>query len=114
MTLSRIACLILAFTLFPLLAIAGELTTIRILWPADHAQISAGGEHLLAYEVISGPGEHHIHVWVDDKRGPGIHKMKGAYTLPKLSRGEHVITIKTVDKEHRPTGNEQSIRLIAK
>ncbi len=68
----------------------------------------------MAYEVTPGPGEHHIHVWVDDKRGPGIHKMKGTYILPKLSPGEHVITIKTVDKEHSPTGTEKSIRLIAK
>jgi hypothetical protein len=114
MKLSRSVFLIVVLTMAPLFAARGEVAAIKILSPADHAQVNAGEEHRLVYEVTLGPGGHHIHVWVDDKRGPGIHDLKGMYTLPKLSPGEHVITIKMVDKEHSPTGFEKSIRLIAK
>ncbi len=113
MKLLGIPFLIVVLALAPLFVARGEVASIKILSPADHAQVNAGEEHQLAYEVILAPGSHHIHVWVDDKRGPGIHDLKGMYTLPKLSPGEHVITIKMVDKGHSPTGFEKSIRLIA-
>ena len=40
----------------------------------------------------------------DGERSPGIHDLKGTYRLPKLTPGEHVITLKLVDKGHVPTG----------
>jgi len=95
---------------------AGAVTpaSIRILSPADNSELDAGESYPLSYEVIPGTGSDHFHVWVDDKRGPGIHDTKGVYNLPKLSPGEHMITIKLVDKDHVPTGPEMSINVKAK
>jgi hypothetical protein len=91
-----------------------QKASIKILSPANHAQLDAGEEYPLKYEVIPGPGGDHFHVWVDDDRGPGVHDAKGTYMLPKLSPGTHTITIKVVDKGHVPTGPEQSITVTAK
>ncbi len=96
------------------LALAEAPASIKILSPKDHAQLDAGEAYPLEYEVVPGPGGDHFHVWVDGERGPGVHTLKGTYTLPKLSPGEHVITIKVVDKGHVPTGPEQSIHVTAK
>lgn len=87
--------------------------SIRILAPADGAHVDAGEEYPLNYEVSPGKGGDHFHVWVDGKRGPGIHDTAGKYTLPKLAAGEHVIAIRIVDKDHVATGPEKSIRVIA-
>lgn len=107
--------LTMVFTLlFAYSARAEEPASIKILSPADHAEIDAGEEYPLSYEVIPGKGGDHFHVWVDDKRGPGIHQIKGVYTLPKLSPGQHVLTIKVVDKDHVPTGPQKSITVTAK
>jgi hypothetical protein len=88
---------------------SAEMTSIKIVAPGDHTQIEANEEYRLIYEVIPGSAGDHFHVWVDDKRGPGVHDTKGVYMLPKLSSGEHVITIKVVDKGHIPIGSQQSI-----
>jgi hypothetical protein len=88
--------------------------TIKILVPTDGAQVDAGESYSLKYEVALGPGDDHFHVWVDSDRGPGIHDLKGTYALPKLSPGDHVITIKLVDKGHVPTGPEKTIKVHAK
>ena len=87
--------------------------SIRILAPADGAHVDAGEAYPLNYEVTPGKGGDHFHVWVDGKRGPGIHDTAGKYTLPKLSAGEHIIAIRIVDKDHVATGPEKSIRVIA-
>jgi hypothetical protein len=87
--------------------------SIRILSPADGAHLDAGEEYPLDYEVKVGKGGDHFHVWVDGKRGPGIHDTGGKYTLPKLAAGEHIIAIRIVDKDHVATGPEKSIRVIA-
>jgi hypothetical protein len=109
---SRILLLGVALSFVQSLASA-EMTSIKIAAPADNERIEAGEAYQLVYEVIPGPGGDHFHVWVDDKRGPGVHETKGTYTLPKLSPGEHVITIKVVDKGHIPTGPQKSIKLSA-
>jgi hypothetical protein len=95
---------------------AGAVTpaSIKILSPADHSALDADESYPMAYEVIPGTGSDHFHVWVDDNRSKGIHETKGTYNLPKLSPGEHKITIKLVDKDHVPTGPEKSIQVIAK
>jgi len=87
--------------------------SINILSPADGAHLDADEEYPLTYEVTPGKGGDHFHVWVDEKRGPGIHDNKGKYTLPKLTPGEHNIYIKIVDKDHVPTGPKMSIRVFA-
>lgn len=91
-----------------------DAASITITSPSDNAQIDAGEEYPLVYQVIPGPGGDHFHVWVDDNRGPGVHQTKGTYMLPKMSPGAHVITIKVVDKGHVPTGPQKSIHVIAK
>lgn len=87
--------------------------SINILSPSDSARLDAYEEYPLAFEVALGKGGDHFHVWVDDKRGPGIHEKKGTYALPKLTPGEHVISIQVVDKSHVGTGPKKSIRVIA-
>jgi hypothetical protein len=87
---------------------------IKILSPSDGAQLDAGEAYPLQYEVALGPGDDHFHVWVDGDRSPGIHDLKGTYSLPKLSPGDHVITIKLVDKGHVPTGPQKSIKIHVK
>jgi hypothetical protein len=96
------------------MALAKDAASIKILSPASNSQLDAGEEYPLNYEVTPGPGGDHFHVWVDNDRGPGVHDSKGTYTLPKLSPGRHVITIKVVDKGHVPTGPQQSINVTAK
>jgi hypothetical protein len=87
---------------------------IQIVTPADHAQLDAGESYPLEYRVALGPGDDHFHVWVDGERSPGIHDLQGTYRLPKMTAGEHVITLKLVDKGHVPTGPQTSIRVTVK
>jgi hypothetical protein len=82
---------------------------IQILKPADHADLDSDESYPLDYQIVLGPGSDHFHVWVDADRSPGIHDLKGTYMLPKMTPGQHVITIKQVDKGHVPTGPQKSI-----
>jgi hypothetical protein len=93
---------------------AGSAGSLKILSPENGAHLDAGEAYPLQYEVLLGAGDDHFHVWVDADRGPGVHTLKGTYTLPKLTPGEHVITLKLVDKGHVPTGPQTSIRVTAK
>jgi len=92
---------------------AVEGASIAILSPVEGAHVDANEEYPLAYEVALGKGGDHFHVWVDDKRGPGVHDNKGSYTIPKLTPGEHVISLQIVDKGHVGTGPKQSIIVYA-
>lgn len=100
-------------------ALANDTTptasTVKITSPADGSALDANEEYPLEYEVVlRGANDDHFHVWVDGKRGGPVHALKGNYSLPALVPGEHVITIKVVDKGHAPTGPEQSIKVTAK
>jgi len=88
--------------------------SLKILTPADHAQLDADEAYPLEYAVVLGPGDDHFHVWVDGERSPGIHDLKGSYRLPKLAPGPHTITLKLVDKGHVPTGPEKTIQVTSK
>lgn len=109
--------LVLLFLLIPALALsafaagASGKASIRILKPADQAQLDADESYPLDYQVTLGPGDDHFHVWVDNDRSPGIHDLKGTYMLPKMTPGTHVITLKLVDKGHVPTGPQKSIQV---
>jgi hypothetical protein len=94
-------------------AMAAEPASITIVSPKDGAEIDAGESYPLEYAVVPGPGGDHFHVWVDGERGPGVHVMQGKYDLPKLTPGEHTITVKVVDKGHVPTGPEKTIKVRA-
>ena len=96
------------------IAFAKDAASVKILSPANNERLDAGEEYPLNYEVTPGPRGDHFHVWVDKDRGPGVHDSKGIYNLPKLTPGQHVITIKVVGKGHVPTGPQQSINVSAK
>ncbi len=96
-------------------AAATSVSSVKIFSPADGSQLDAGEEYSLDYAVeLKGSQDDHFHVWIDGKRGGPVHALKGSYTLPSLSLGEHEIAIKIVDKGHVPTGPQQSIRVTAK
>jgi len=82
---------------------------IQILKPEDHADLDADESYPLDYQIVLTPGSDHFHVWVDAERSPGIHDLKGTYMLPKMTPGQHVITLKLVNKDHAPTGPQKSI-----
>jgi hypothetical protein len=88
--------------------------SVKIIAPANNAQFDAGEEYPLVYEVVTGDGGDHFHVWVDDDRGPGVHTNKGTYLLPKMKPGDHAITLKVVDKGHVPTGPSAAIKVLVK
>ncbi len=123
-TRNRLSALALLLTLTVLPTFAASSATaataapakpsIQIVTPADHAQLDAGESYPLEYRVTLGPGDDHFHVWVDGDRSPGIHDLQGTYRLPKMTAGEHVITLKLVDKGHVPTGPQTSIRVTVK
>ena len=91
-----------------------KTASLKILKPADQAQLDAGESYPLDYEVTLGKGDDHFHVWVDADRSPGIHDLKGTYMLPKMTPGVHTITLKLVDKGHVPTGPQNSIQVKVK
>lgn len=111
---ARIAVATLLLAGLAVVANASDQASVKILSPKDHEQLEADETYQLEYEVDPGPGGDHFHVWVDADRGPGIHDRRGKYTLPKMAPGEHVLTIKVVDKGHVPTGPQQSIRVVVK
>lgn len=98
-----------AFAAAPSAAAPKGAASIQILKPADHADLDSDEAYPLDYQVALGPGDDHFHVWVDADRSPGIHDLTGTYMLPKMSPGQHVITLKLVDKGHNPTGPQKSI-----
>ena len=92
---------------------AVEGASIRIFSPADGAHFKVGEEFPLSYEVKVGKGGDHFHVYVDEKSGPSMYDTKGVDTLPGLTPGEHIISIRIVAKDHVPTGPRKSIRVFA-
>jgi predicted S18 family serine protease len=55
---------------------------IKILAPADGAQVGAGESYSLEYEVTLGPGDDHFHVWVDGDRSPASTTSRGPMRCP--------------------------------
>ena len=92
----------------------GSGAKIEIAAPQDGAKLDAGESYPLQYAVVPGVEGDHFHVWVDSERGPGVHTLKGTYDLPKMTPGEHTITVRVVDKGHIPTGPEKSIKVVVK
>lgn len=86
--------------------------SVTITTPADGATLTANTEHTLSYEVNPGDNGDHVHIYVDDKEDI-LRELKGDYILPELAPGKHTIGIKVVNKNHTPTGLEQSITVTA-
>jgi hypothetical protein len=108
-SLFLLAVAVSAFAATPSAPAPKGAASIQILKPADHADLDSDEAYPLDYQVVLGSGDDHFHVWVDADRSPGIHDLKGTYMLPKMSPGQHVITLKLVDKGHNPTGPQRSI-----
>lgn len=94
-------------------ALAADIGVISILSPKDGDTLYSGKENVMEYEITLGTGDDHFHVWVDGAKSPPQRNLKGSYTLPKMTQGDHTIEIKIVDKEHVPTGPEQAITVTA-
>jgi hypothetical protein len=109
LALASLLLLAVAASAFAAAANAPKGASIQILKPTDHADLDSDESYPLDYQVVLGPGDDHFHVWVDADRSPGIHDLKGTYMLPKMTPGQHVITLKLVDKGHVPTGPQKSI-----
>jgi hypothetical protein len=109
LALASLLLLAVAVSAFAATPSAPKGASIQILKPADHADLDSDEAYPLDYQVALGPGDDHFHVWVDADRSPGIHDLKGTYVLPKMTPGQHVITLKLVDKGHVPTGPQKSI-----
>ena len=109
LTLASLLLLAVAVSAFAATPSAPKGASIQILKPSDHADLDSDEAYPLDYQVVLGSGDDHFHVWVDADRSPGIHDLKGTYVLPKMTPGQHVITLKLVDKGHNPTGPQKSI-----
>ncbi|HSS79220.1 MAG TPA: hypothetical protein VLV54_21045 [Thermoanaerobaculia bacterium] len=109
LALASLLLLAVAVSAFAATPSAPKGASIQILKPADHADLDSDESYPLDYQVALGPGDDHFHVWVDADRSPGIHDLKGTYMLPKMTPGQHVITLKLVDKDHAPTGPQKAI-----
>ena len=99
----------LVISSFPAFAEEGS---VNIIFPKDGATLNGQNENKLSYEVVPGPNGDHVHVYVDNNEDV-VRILKGDYTLPKLSPGEHTIAIKVVNKNHTPIGVEKSIKVTA-
>lgn len=86
--------------------------SVTISSPAEGAKVAESGVKL-TYDVEPGPGGDHVHVYVDGDQVALLRKLKGSYTLEKLSAGEHTVCIKVVDKGHAPTGVEKCVKVTA-
>jgi len=82
---------------------------VTIQAPADGATLSRRQAVVLEYQAELGQRDHHLHVMLDGRRVAMIHNPKGAYNLGHLRPGRHTLTLKVVDRSHRPTGVEASI-----
>src|SRR6476659_10496157 len=82
-----------AFAAAPSAAAPKVAASIQILKPADHTNLDSDEAYPLDYQVALGQGADHFHVWVAADRSPGIPDLKGTYMLPKMTPGQHVITL---------------------
>ncbi|HEY0720694.1 MAG TPA: hypothetical protein VGE50_05525 [Gammaproteobacteria bacterium] len=97
--------------LFSGLTLAAE-SMVTISAPADGATLDAMTENAITYEVVPGPKGDHSHLYVDGKEDAVLRKLKGSYTLPTLTAGEHNICIKVVNKGHVPIGVEKCVKVM--
>ena len=93
-------CLLIAGTMAVLspLRAAGGKTTISILSPHNGETVAETFD--LTYEISNGPKGHHAHVYLDGAYQKGF---KG--TFSGVPKGEHTITVKIADHDHKETGH---------
>jgi hypothetical protein len=76
---------------------AENSTTINILSPRDGESVSETFE--IKYEILNAPAGNHAHVYLDGAYQKGF---KGTFT--RVPKGEHTITVKIADHDHKDAG----------
>lgn len=76
---------------------AENATTINILSPHNGATVAETFD--MKYEILNGTGDNHAHVYLDGAYQKGF---KGTFT--QVTKGEHTITVKIADHDHKDTG----------
>ncbi|MBN6740884.1 hypothetical protein [Acidithiobacillus ferrivorans] len=87
---------------------------IKILSPANGAQLSAGTPVVLSYDVTLAPNGNHIHVYVDKHMAGLSHELKGNFSVGKLAPGTHTICIKEATAAHVLIGVNRCIVVTVK
>ena len=76
---------------------AEETTTIKIRAPRDGEEVSETVD--IKYEILNAPAGNHAHVYLDGAYQKGF---KGTFT--SVAKGEHTITVKIADHDHKDAG----------
>lgn len=87
---------------------------IKILAPANGAQIPAGAPVVLSYDVTLAPNGNHIHFYVDKHMAGLSHELKGTFSLGALAPGTHDICIKEATVAHVLIGVNRCIVVTVK
>lgn len=77
---------------------AAENTTINILSPRNGDTVTETFD--IKYEILNAPAGNHAHVYLDGAYQKGF---KG--TFMHLPKGEHTITVKIADHDHKDAGS---------
>ncbi len=93
---------------------ASGLKYIKILSPANGAQIPAGVPVVLSYDVTLAPNGNHIHIYVDKHMAGLSHELKGTFSLGTLAPGTHNICIKEATVAHVLIGVNRCIVVTVK
>ncbi len=76
---------------------AENSTTINILSPRNGDTVAETFE--ITYEILNAPAGNHAHVYLDGAYQKGF---KGTFT--HVPKGEHTITVKIADHDHKDAG----------
>ncbi|MHB8236751.1 MAG: hypothetical protein ACYDDD_04710 [Acidithiobacillus ferrivorans] len=87
---------------------------IKILSPANGAQLGAGTPVVLSYDVTLAPNGNHIHVYVDNHMAGLSHELKGNFSVGRLAPGTHTICIKEATAAHVLIGVNRCIVVTVK
>ncbi|MBS0169506.1 MAG: hypothetical protein JSR62_04065 [Nitrospira sp.] len=77
---------------------AENATTINILSPRNGDTVTETFD--IKYEILNAPAGNHAHVYLDGAYQKGF---KGTFT--HVAKGEHTITVKIADHDHKDTGS---------
>ena len=87
---------------------------IKILSPANGAQLSARSPVVLSYDVTLAPNGNHIHVYVDKHMAGLSRELKGHFSVGRLAPGTHTICIKEATAAHVLIGVNRCIVVTVK
>ena len=93
---------------------ASGVKYIKILTPANGAQIPARTPVVLSYDVTLAPNGNHIQFYVDKHMAGLSHELKGTFPLGALAPGTHDICIKEATAAHVLIGVNRCIVVTVK